>query len=146
MPALERVVLLVCLAVILACVWGAGLAAGGVGEGLVVPPSWLRAEPLDVVVLLWAAGLGGLVLADGLRVVVARWWRGRHAEESPKEGCTIVTTNGLARALQHVFAWWRGDLSPRWRRAQARREARIDFHGVPWRWPVNTGDHDREAA
>ena len=55
----------------------AGLAAGGVGEGLVVGPSWVHAEPFDVVVLLWAAGLGGLVLADGLRRWITRGWQAR---------------------------------------------------------------------
>ena len=49
-------------------------------------PSWVHAEPLDVVVLLWAAGLGGLVLADGLRRWVVRWWRARHAEAWSAEG------------------------------------------------------------
>ena len=63
-------------------------------------PSWLHAEPLDVVGLLWAAGLGGLVLADGLRVWVVRWWRARHAEDW----------------FERVLVWWRGEMSPRWPR------------------------------
>ena len=40
-------------------------------------PSWLHAEPFDVVGLLWAAGLGGLVLADGLRRWITRGWHAR---------------------------------------------------------------------
>ena len=57
-----------------------------------------------------------------------------------------MVTTWLAGALvEHVLAWWRGDLSPRWLRAQARREARIDFHSVSWRWPVHQR-HDHEEA
>ena len=73
----------------------AGLAAGGVG--LVVGLSWLHAEPLDVVGLLWAAGLGGLVLADGLRRWITRGWQAR------------VTR--------------REQMSARWRRQRARASA-----------------------
>ena len=58
-----------------------------------------------------------------------------------------MVTTWLAGALERVLVWWRGDMSPRWRRVQARREARIDFDGVPWRWPVyQPHDHDRGAA
>ncbi len=57
-----------------------------------------------------------------------------------------MVTTWLARAGERVLAWWRGDsMSPRWRRVQAQREARIDVHGVPWRWPVHQR-HDHEEA
>ncbi len=59
-----------------------------------MPPSWLHAEPLEVVGLLWA---GGLVLADGLRRWITRGWQARMTR--------------------------RDQMSARWRRQRARASA-----------------------
>ena len=31
-------------------------------------------------------------------------------------------------------------MSPEWLREQKRRDQRIEFHGVCWRWPVKRGE------
>ena len=38
-------------------------------------------------------------------------------------------------------------VSPKWLERQRRRDSRVEFHGVCWRWPVNQAhDHARGWA
>lgn len=44
----------------------------------------------------------------------------------------------IGRIVSELVAWWHTEtMSTDWLRAQGRREERVKWHGVEWRWPIN---------